>query len=688
MLYRNIIVTAFATTWSILLSQNLCTSFSINQHPISIPRVSSIHNGRRILPSSSSSCIHSSPSNIEEDEALARTKKQLEIMKGKSKASSYNNNHNNNVSDDSSANNDEGNAEEKEEMYQQFVKKPANTLKEELRALKLPAKGRKPDLARRLVDYHTSSTDVNMNANGNAIAHDNDVVEEKEPEILEPVVPEQWQNHDDPSTKNIPPISKFANLQLSDTAGIALANAGFTKPTGIQATALPLLAKQRESLIIHAETGSGKTLTYLLPITETLWKEHDNLDGSASSSSSSYALILTPTRELAAQVAGVASVLSPPNSVRLVTTPTNLIRETYESKEKSESEFGGRFDSVIGSGQGGGTKIIVGSAKSILISLFGDSKMPAPPTSKPEAKAFLKGVKYLVMDEVDRLLDVKKTRGKTSKYYKKHEKPTATIASSIARMTLGQAQIVAASATIGRPMRRELARILGLTPDECPQVIRGPTTSNGGDDSDLSSRAITLPKTLQHYVLPCEGSTTGSLLTAAAFLVKNLPPLGNNRGRRILFVVSKGCGIKLRDALGALSHFGVKPEPKSLLDVMEANGTDNLIEKYRDISGSSGLGERSTSSVSFSQSEGYLLVSAEDTVRGIHLDDLDTVVIVGRPKGPDEYLHVAGRAGRAGKSGKVVSVVSYEQASGLSGWESMLGINFSPIDESEVRAVL
>lgn len=290
------------------------------------------------------------------------------------------------------------------------------------------------------------------------------------------------------------------------------------------------------------------------------------------------------------------------------------------------------------------------------------------------------------MDEVDRLLDVKKTRGKTSKYYKKHEKPTATIASSIARMTLGQAQIVAASATIGRPMRRELARILGLTPDECPQVIRGPT-SNEGDDSELS-RAITLPKTLQHYVLPCEGSTTGSLLTAAAFLVKNLPPLDNNRGRRILFVIAKGCGIKLRDALGALSHFGVKPEPKSLLDVMEANGTDNLIEKYRDISGSSGLGERSTSSVSFSQSEGYLLVSAEDTVRGIHLDDLDTVIIVGRPKGPDEYLHVAGRAGRAGKSGKVVSVVSYEQASGLSGWESMLGINFSPLDESEVRSVL
>ena len=116
---------------------------------------------------------------------------------------------------------------------------------------------------------------------------------------------------------------------------------------------------------------------------------------------------------------------------------------------------------------------------------------------------------------------MKKNRGKTSKYYKKHEKPAATIASSIARMSLGQAQVVAASATVGRPLRRELARVLGLTPEECPQIIRG--TSWSEDDQAGLTRAVTLPKTLQNYVMPCDGSSTGGLLTAAAFLVKNLP---------------------------------------------------------------------------------------------------------------------------------------------------------------------
>ncbi len=295
-------------------------------------------------------------------------------------------------------------------------------------------------------------------------------------------------------------------------------------------------------------------------------------------------------------------------------------------------------------------------------------------------------MKYLVMDEVDRLLNTKKVRGKTSKYYKKHEKPAATIASSIARMTLGKVQVVAASATVGRSLRRELARVLGLTPDECPQVIRGSSNEKSSDGSS-SSRAITVPKTLKHFVLPCDGSTSGGLLTAAAFLMKNLSPI-NGRGRRSLFVVANGCGIKLKDAMGALAHFGVSPEPKSLIDVMEAKGTDNLIETYQHISGSSGIGESSILGSSLSESAGYLLLSTEDMVRGIHLDNLDSVIIVGRPKGPDEYVHIAGRAGRAGNVGNVVNVVSFEQATALSSWEGMLGINFIPCDENDVRTIL
>jgi len=272
--------------------------------------------------------------------------------------------------------------QDEEVLYKQFIMKPATELKDELKKLKLQNKGRKPDLARRLVEHH-----INMNKK--------EEEDEEEDGPLEPVILEQW-NSD--HLESIAPLKKFAKLPISNAAGTALARAGFTTPTPIQASALPLLTKDKESLILHAETGSGKTLCYLLPITEKLWRENDNASiMNDDSGEPSYALILTPSRELAAQVAGVATCLAPPGSVRLITTPTNLVRDSYENKEKSEGDNGGRLDNVISGRKG--TKLIIGSAKSVMLSLFGDDKLH-PPTSKPEAKKFLSGINYIVLDEV------------------------------------------------------------------------------------------------------------------------------------------------------------------------------------------------------------------------------------------------------------------------------------------------
>jgi Superfamily II DNA and RNA helicases len=305
-------------------------------------------------------------SNAAED-PLERTKKQLETL---SNMPTYD--------------------QESEVLYRQLLMKPANALKEELKSLKLQSTGRKPDLARRLVDYYTSDE-----RKSKVDESDND--DDDGDNFVEAVVP-QWANAEKES-QEIQPLRKFAGLSISNAAGSALARAGFTTPTPIQVSALPLISKQKESLILHAETGSGKTLCYLLPITERAWRERDasTILGGDEEVGKSYALVLTPTRELAAQVAGVATCLAPPGTVRLVTTPTNLVRESYEAKERSEGEFGGRFDNVVDGGRG--IKIIVGSAKSIFLSLFGDSKL-YPPTSKPEAKTFLSNVNYLVLDEV------------------------------------------------------------------------------------------------------------------------------------------------------------------------------------------------------------------------------------------------------------------------------------------------
>jgi len=215
------------------------------------------------------------------------------------------------------------------------------------------------------------------------------------------------------------------------------------------------------------------------------------------------------------------------------------------------------------------------------------------------------------------------------------------------------------------------------------------------DDTVHVGRAVKIPSTVQNYVLPVDGSTSGQLLTSAAFASKSLmqhaSSFENVAGRKVLVVLTRNCDIKVHNALGALRHFGIKPEPQSLLDALGADGTDRLVEAHRRVSGVEGVGGSSTTKNGKDDDDdddGYVLITHEDNVRGLHLDGLDAVIVIGRPGSPDEYTHIAGRTGRAGKRGSVLNIVSFEQAAALSSWTKMLGIDFIPVVESEVGSII
>ncbi len=83
----------------------------------------------------------------------------------------------------------------------------------------------------------------------------------------------------------------FAELMLAPELLRAVADAGYTTPTPIQARAIPLILNGRDIMGL-AQTGTGKTAAFTLPIVQRL------LGGPRRAR----ALILTPTRELAVQV--------------------------------------------------------------------------------------------------------------------------------------------------------------------------------------------------------------------------------------------------------------------------------------------------------------------------------------------------------------------------------------------------
>ncbi|CDT39658.1 DEAD/DEAH box helicase [Vibrio coralliirubri] len=87
----------------------------------------------------------------------------------------------------------------------------------------------------------------------------------------------------------------FSKLGLSSPIVKAVAKQGYEKPTSIQEKAIPIVLSGK-NLIAAAQTGTGKTASFVLPILEMLSK------GETQRKKRIRAVILTPTRELAVQV--------------------------------------------------------------------------------------------------------------------------------------------------------------------------------------------------------------------------------------------------------------------------------------------------------------------------------------------------------------------------------------------------
>ena len=88
---------------------------------------------------------------------------------------------------------------------------------------------------------------------------------------------------------------KFADLNLDKNILSAVRSEGYESPTPIQAQAIPFALDGRD-IMASAQTGSGKTAAFLLPTLQRLTKR------SEKPGKGPRALVLTPTRELAAQV--------------------------------------------------------------------------------------------------------------------------------------------------------------------------------------------------------------------------------------------------------------------------------------------------------------------------------------------------------------------------------------------------
>ena len=110
------------------------------------------------------------------------------------------------------------------------------------------------------------------------------------------------------------PLSDFDTLGLKPILTKTLAAQGFDTPTPIQAQAIPL-ATEGHDILGLAQTGTGKTLAFGLPLVQALL----TAEGGKPEPKTAKALILAPTRELVGQIADSLRVFTGPTPLKIAT---------------------------------------------------------------------------------------------------------------------------------------------------------------------------------------------------------------------------------------------------------------------------------------------------------------------------------------------------------------------------------
>ncbi len=162
---------------------------------------------------------------------------------------------------------------------------------------------------------------------------------------------------------------KFEELKLIPSIQKAVAQAGYSMPTAIQEKAIPIVL-ERKDLIGCAQTGTGKTAAFSIPLLQIL-----HLENERKGLRKIRALILTPTRELAVQIG---------DSIRSYGKYTGL---------KSTVIYGGVSQIPQTTALHSGVDIVV-ATPGRLLDLVNQKYVD------------LNGLKMLILDEADRMLDM------------------------------------------------------------------------------------------------------------------------------------------------------------------------------------------------------------------------------------------------------------------------------------------
>ncbi|XP_042391006.1 probable DEAD-box ATP-dependent RNA helicase 48 [Zingiber officinale] len=363
---------------------------------------------------------------------------------------------------------------------------------------------------------------------------------------------------------------RFADSGISPLTIKALTDARYIQMTVVQDAALPVCLDGKDALV-KAKTGTGKSVAFLIPAIETVIKAmHGNMNQRIPQT---HALILCPTRELAIQVAAEANVLLRHHDGIGVQTLIGGVRFKMDQKRLESNPC----------------QIIVATPGRLLDHI----------ENKSGFSIRLMGLKMLVLDEADHLLDLG------------FRKDIEKIVDSVPR----QRQSLLFSATIPKEVRRVSQLVLKR------DHIFVDTVGLGGVE--------THEKVLQSYIIAPH--------QVHFHLVYHI--LKEHLQQESDYKVIVFCTTAMVTAFLYVILRDLK------MNVREIHSRKPQLYRTR-------------ISDEFRESKCIILVTSDVSARGMDYPDVTLVIQVGIPPDREQYIHRLGRTGREGKSGKGILVLA------------------------------
>ena len=357
---------------------------------------------------------------------------------------------------------------------------------------------------------------------------------------------------------------------------------GLKKPTPIQENCIPPILKGQDC-VGCAKTGSGKTMAFALPILQTLSDDPYGI----------YALVLTPTRELAFQIADQFRVIGKPIGLRDVVV------------------VGGR-DMVL-QGRDLATKphVVIATPGRLADHLQSCNTFT------------LKKIKYLVLDEADRLLEGG------------FDGQLSVIFNSLPK----KKQTLLFSATMTDSM------------EELQSKIHMSDNVFKWEHQQTEEEEKTVENLKQSYVLTPIGARD-------AYLVHIIKSFTEKTPQALIIVFAKTC--KSAQLLSmTLNHLGF---PNAALHSMRPQK------------------ERMAALSAFRSCQVKILIATDVASRGLDIPEVALVINHNVPSVTKDYIHRVGRTARAGKKGQSVTLVTPTDVKLIQAIEEMINVKMDSYD--------